>query len=595
MANTFLLSATMKIRLKKHLSIWFNSLVTSLFCFMLAASFGTLAKSSILLPKNIDELPYFDLMLMGGGIKTCSSLTPANCSVNTEFTDNARKEKRYLFTPIWLERALAHPNLNRLSERQKAQLRQASSHQILTSHSLNLPELESAIAPFNSQLLTELSDMEYYTLLDLLEEEQKLEDGTPFIEQVKLDATTNPYGPSLYRQLVQQALAKRRQNDPTATQPLIAIVTASARDPFEAAQFYVSALEQAGAEVVWLPLDAALQAGIATRQCNNLPEYREKIQGNTDRERLYPLEAKQQKDYCASPSKLYQKLKNIDGLFLNGGDQSLTLKAWLTPENQISEALKIVQQRLAQKKIIIAGTSAGTAVMTNINMITGGTSEGALSLGVFAAAPVSERCELTNCPATIPAAALTYRKEGGLGFFPFGITDTHFSQRKRQLRLLRLTALSENKMGFGVDENTALLVDIQQRKLSVTGEHGVWIIEQATDGVSEENHRYTHAISHYLTQGTTAEIDQNNPNLINILIDDSKVGISSATDTKDDFSNWIIQACQKNAFSIELGHHFSLAVTPTSSQSCQSIHQKGNSYQAISLTLINKSAPQTAR
>jgi predicted alpha/beta hydrolase family esterase len=48
----------------------------------------------------------------------------------------------------------------------------------------------------------------------------------------------------------QQALLKKQQRQPQAKRPLIAVVTASARDPFESIDFYTQVFEQAGADVI---------------------------------------------------------------------------------------------------------------------------------------------------------------------------------------------------------------------------------------------------------------------------------------------------------------------------------------------------------
>lgn len=44
------------------------------------------------------------------------------------------------------------------------------------------------------------------------------------------------------------------------------------------------------------------------------------------------------------------------------------------------------------------------------------------------------------------------------GFFNYGLLDTHFSERGRQGRIVRLADHTQVPFAFGVDENTALLV-----------------------------------------------------------------------------------------------------------------------------------------
>ncbi|MDI5875490.1 cyanophycinase [Shewanella xiamenensis] len=511
-----------------------------------------------------------------------------NCKINTAFSPTAKRDIRYDFTPLWLERALAHPSLEMLTQAQQTNLRNASLAAAKHASLLSLNELKQNVGKFDPALFNTLDDKTYFALLDLLEAQQQA-DGSSKQEQVILDASRSSHTIELYRLFVQQALKKRQQRQPTAQRPLIAIVTASARDPLESAHFYLSVFEQAGAEVIWLPIDAALQKGIATGECKMLPLFRQQLQGNIDKQRLYPSETQRQHDYCDNPNTLYKFLEQMDGLFLNGGDQSLTLKAWLTPEGQPSDALTLVKKRFAQQQIVIGGTSAGTAVMTQHNMITGGTSEGALTFGTYAAKAPSERCELNNCDGAIPATAVTYRPEGGLGFFPFGILDTHFTERDRQLRLLILAANTGTETAFGIDENTALLVDTKSQKLTVSGQHGVWVIEQVKQKAAHSFHSQINAISHYLTKGSVLTMDKEGNKIAELTIRKTAVTATSNSPqvTKpvvNNFTQWVKSACLDEEQNQVIVNKARLTIKPLLNDSCQ-LAQGAVGYQSINLVL----------
>ncbi|MCW3172148.1 cyanophycinase [Shewanella subflava] len=571
----------MKIISKIKLFIFFSALAfisiqQLLFVDNVRAEQGVLSKPASPLS------PGFDLMLVGGGLKTCSSLSSNSCTEGVTFSPNAKLSIQYHFSLDWLERALNHFSLQTLSLNQTNNLRKASLK--AAKSSVNLNQLKDAVYQVDKHLLDELTDQQYYALLDLLEQEQHSTDGSPLQEQVMLDATTKPYGPAIYRLFTLQALLKKQQRNPDATRPLIGIVTASARDPFESISFYSSAFEQAGADVIWLPLDAALQAGIHHNQCDKLPLLRQQLQGNTDKARLYLEHTQLQQRLCESPDNFYQQLEHIDGLFLNGGDQSLTLSAWLTPDKKPSKALVLIKNRLANKQIVIGGTSAGTAVMTAVNMITGGTSEGAMQHGVFSAKPPSERCEINHCDGKTPATAVTYRAEGGLGFFPFGIMDTHFSERARQIRLLMLTASTESEMGFGVDENTALLVNLADKHLSVIGEHGVWVIEQTQASKDNRGKINFSGVSHYLTSGSQADIDDSHWRLMNFELANQAVSVNMAANSSGD-QQWIGQACRDGRLSNKLIDDFKLVVHPSSLAGCQQVLKGQLGYQGVKLLL----------
>lgn len=139
------------------------------------------------------------------------------------------------------------------------------------------------------------------------------------------------------------------------------------------------------------------------------------------------------------------------GVFWGGGDQSrITNSFYLDPPEQrkASPVLTALLGRY-QAGAVMSGSSAGTAVETAFVMITGGLSWDALRYGAHTADSNEDH--------------LTYDAAGGLPFFPFGILDTHFSNRGREGRLIRLTwdtrTLARGTThAFGVDQNTALVV-----------------------------------------------------------------------------------------------------------------------------------------
>ena len=63
----------------------------------------------------------------------------------------------------------------------------------------------------------------------------------------------------------------------------------------------------------------------------------------------------------------------------------------------------------------------------------------------------------------------------GLGFFPWGVVDQHFLQRGRIGRLLAAQRASGAVFGFGVDENSALIVEGETGR--VCGETGVIVVD----------------------------------------------------------------------------------------------------------------------
>lgn len=189
--------------------------------------------------------------------------------------------------------------------------------------------------------------------------------------------------------------------------------------------------------------------------------------------------------------------------FFNGGDQSLTWQSFVTKQGEDRPWLAALRAQFDAGKLVISGTSAGTAVQSgirdseNAGMITGGTSDGAMLVGAENKTPWIERADPH---ATI--RPVTYHGAGGLKFFPYGVLDTHFSERGRQLRLAKLVLSSGAKYGFGVDETTALKttpIDQNNAQFEVVGQNGVYIVEQTPQSQNSDTAiSYT---SHYLVSG----------------------------------------------------------------------------------------------
>jgi cyanophycinase len=142
-------------------------------------------------------------------------------------------------------------------------------------------------------------------------------------------------------------------------------------------------------------------------------------------------------------------------VFLSGGDQSRYRKTLLDEAGNpgpVLEALRALYQRGG----VIAGTSAGAAVMSD-PMLVSGTSLAALTKN-----------------GTDPL-----RLDRGLGFFPGFMVDQHFLKRGRLGRLL-MTLLpgehdSGHRLGIGVDEDTALV--IQNGTGRVLGRSGCLLVD----------------------------------------------------------------------------------------------------------------------
>ncbi len=341
-------------------------------------------------------------------------------------------------------------------------------------------------------------------------------------ERASLDSSRSPYGAEILRAFV--AAARERvpsdhaSADAIARKPRIAIVTASSYDPFDPVDFYLDALTQAGAEVEWWPVDAALAAAVFDGHgCEALPALRRERLKLPGRERVYPDLAAQQQRACADPASLATLPDRVQGIFFSGGDQWKLRRAFFsdstaghsdTPNLWLSN----LRAAVARGDVVIGGTSAGSAVQSGGPMLTNGSVEQAIKHGAIASPPPVPGCRRSgDCINGIDEDAFTYWPAGGLGLAPNMIVDTHFSERARELRLLRLLSDTGTRYGIGVDETSALHLrwqgdgDIELRAL---GQSGGWAFDtspgcgNAADGHSNADASGDFAaLAHYIAPG----------------------------------------------------------------------------------------------
>ena len=138
-------------------------------------------------------------------------------------------------------------------------------------------------------------------------------------------------------------------------------------------------------------------------------------------------------------------VQRATAVFFTGGDQ-LRLTS-LIGGTHFSEA---VRDRLFRDGLTVAGTSAGAAAMSSV--LVGGGGSGS-----------------TVRRADVPL-------NPGLGLWRDTVVDTHFDQRGRVSRLLAVVAHNPQVLGIGIDENTAVEVELGER-FTVIGEHAAMVFD----------------------------------------------------------------------------------------------------------------------
>lgn len=185
--------------------------------------------------------------------------------------------------------------------------------------------------------------------------------------------------------------------------------------------------------------------------------------------RIDGLPLSQESEEAAMDPAIAARFENASALWFTGGDQS-RITALFEPELgpefdpppwRERRLIELATRRMLQDGGVIAGSSAGAAMMAD-PMIAGGRSEGALLNG---------------------EAEGGVQTKVGMGYFPFGLVDQHFIARGRMGRLLVAMAMHSERYGFGVEENSALVVSLGESPyIEVVGPSGLCVLDLGERG-----------------------------------------------------------------------------------------------------------------
>ncbi|MBD2101041.1 cyanophycinase [Leptolyngbya sp. FACHB-261] len=147
---------------------------------------------------------------------------------------------------------------------------------------------------------------------------------------------------------------------------------------------------------------------------------------------------------ASAPSYL-EAIEKATGVFFTGGNQ-----ARITETLKDTELDALLHKRYAEG-LVVGGTSAGAAMMPDMMIVEGE-------------------------PGTNPRVEVA-KMDRGMGFLPGVVIDQHFAQRGRLGRLLSAVSQQPVVLGFGIDENTAIIV--KGNEVEVVGAGAVTVVDVA--------------------------------------------------------------------------------------------------------------------
>ncbi|HWB00308.1 MAG TPA: cyanophycinase, partial [Pirellulales bacterium] len=132
----------------------------------------------------------------------------------------------------------------------------------------------------------------------------------------------------------------------------------------------------------------------------------------------------------ADDPEFVEPLTDATGVWIEGGDQE-----WLTAP-YVNTLVETEMKALLARGGVVGGNSAGAACMTRVMI----------------------------------AAGRSAREGEGFDLIPGAVIDQHFLKRNRLKRLLGFLGQHPDLIGFGIDEQTALVVRVRDMRLSVIGQ-----------------------------------------------------------------------------------------------------------------------------
>ena len=156
----------------------------------------------------------------------------------------------------------------------------------------------------------------------------------------------------------------------------------------------------------------------------------------------------------ADDETLARSIREAGGVYFSGGDQALITQALVRPDGSRSAVLEAIWE-VYRRGGVIAGSSAGAAIMSNTMYYNAKTVFGTMSQGV------NDGRELAP----------------GLGFVGKDVfVDQHMLARGRFARMLPAMLKKGYKLGLGIDENTAMVINAA-REIEVLGYQGALLLD----------------------------------------------------------------------------------------------------------------------
>jgi cyanophycinase len=199
------------------------------------------------------------------------------------------------------------------------------------------------------------------------------------------------------------------------------------------------------------------------------------IRHGTPADRITELPLRNGDTASAESAETVRLIENLGAVWFVGGDQN-RITATLINNGAERPALAEIRRLVASRAGVVGGTSAGAAMMST-QMLTGGDSDKWLT-ALLGGRPQTSRnrpsASATTQDRTVDPADLL---DQGLGFVDTFLTDQHFSARGRYGRLAVALIIGQTKFGIGIEENSAISVDVLNGQIRPLGDRAAVLMD----------------------------------------------------------------------------------------------------------------------
>lgn len=370
------------------------------------------------------------LILAGSTINSCSANAAQSC--NTQ--NNSNSQSVFKVTNTNIEQIkLNWPTNNTNNQANVLNTLRALSSK--NANAVSKSELLWQWRDINNEQLNSLTKQEFSFVFDMLEQPH---------------ANTTPKAEPPSNGILQFIAGSLKVANPT---PTLLIISAAQRDPYAQVEALKTLLPK-GVTSQWLPLTPALAKAITNNTCSDLPALRHSQMNLYNRSNVYPELIKAEQALCNNGVEALVNLINTStGVLFSDGTAKNALKALYDENNTAYPWTNALKTRP-----VIVGLGAGSKIQSENVYLSQHQSEAVL------------KAKLTPQATSL----------NGLNTFTYGPLSTRFSEQNQTLNLASTlnTVKQKNgdiKHGFGIDENTALVV-IKSNKgnlMTVIGQSGV--------------------------------------------------------------------------------------------------------------------------